>query len=165
MQFISIFRSHDFTTEDTMTMLHHISGWADRHHPKWLDVLRILLGIVLFLKGLSFITNKELVQSILSANNFEFIPVLILHWVIVFQMAHSILIGLGLLTRVAIAMQLPIVLVAIYLIASRVEFSVFSNDIWMAIFIVFLLVFFFVYGGGAFSVDGYLKRTREVEGS
>ena len=144
-----------------MNAFQSIAAWGDEHHPKWLDVLRVMLGILLFAKGLSFIMNKELVAEVLKANNFDFLPVLVMHYVIIFQMAHSVLIAIGLITRIAILAQLPIVVGALLLLWTREEFSVFSSDIWLAVLIVFLLVFFFIYGPGTFSVDNYLKRAKE----
>ena len=143
-----------------MKSFESIATWGDEHHPKWLDALRVILGVLLFAKGLSFILNRELVASILVANNFDFIPVLVMHYVIIFQMAHSVLIAIGLITRIAILAQLPIVLGALYMLWTREEFSVYSSDVWLAVLIVFLLVFFFIYGPGYYSVDHYLKRMR-----
>jgi putative oxidoreductase len=81
-----------------MKSFNSIVAWGDAHHPRWLDALRLLLGVFLFAKGLSFIQDKELVAGILKANNFDFIPVLVMHYVIIFQMAHSVLIAIGLIT-------------------------------------------------------------------
>jgi hypothetical protein len=43
---------------------------------------------------------------------------------------------------------------------TREEFSVYGSDIWLAVLIVFLLVFFFMYGPGPYSVDRYLARMK-----
>ncbi len=143
-----------------MHAMDSLTSWTDRHHPKWLDVLRILLGVVLFMKGLSFIIDKEMAQQILHDNHFDFISVLVLHYVIIFQMAHSVLIAVGLITRVAIAAQFPIVLGAVILIATTGSFAPLDSDLWLALMLLFLLVFFFVFGPGPLSVDAVLKRKR-----
>ena len=137
--------------------------WADAHHPKWLDILRILLGIVLLLKGLSFILDKETTLHILHEHNFDFISLLILHYAIIFQMAHSILIAVGLITRYAVAAQIPIVLGAVILVGTTGTFEALGSDLWLAVILLFLLVFFFIYGAGPISVDGVLKRRRHPE--
>ncbi len=140
-----------------------ITSWTDAHHPKWLDVLRMLLGVILFVKGLTFIVDKELTLRILHDNNFEFIPLLIVHYVIIFQMAHSVLITVGLVTRYASAAQIPIVLGAIVLIATDSSFHPLGSDLWLAVLLLFLLVFFFIYGAGPLSVDAMIKRRRDPE--
>lgn len=137
--------------------------WADAHHPKWLDILRILLGIVLFLKGLSFILDKETTLQILHDQHFDFISLLILHYAIIFQMAHSILIAVGLITRYAVAAQIPIVLGAVILIGTTGSFATLGSDLWLAVILLFLLVFFFISGAGPISVDGLLKRRKHPE--
>lgn len=142
-----------------MGFYERITRWTDAHHPAWLDLLRVLLGIALFVKGLSFILDRELVAGILARYNWEFIPVLILHYVLIFQMAHSILIMVGLITRFAVLMQIPIILGALLVIGSE-EFTPYSSDIWLLAILIFLLVVFFIYGPGRYSVDAYLKRMR-----
>ncbi len=135
-----------------------MTGWADAHHPKWLDVLRMLLGVVLFFKGLSFILNKDVTMQVLHDNNYEFVPVLLLHYVIIFQMAHSVLIAIGLITRIAIAAQFPIVLGAAILLLSSGSFAPFGSDLFLVLLLLFLLVFFFIYGAGPLSVDAVLRK-------
>jgi uncharacterized membrane protein YphA (DoxX/SURF4 family) len=146
-----------------MNAVQSLTSWADAHHPKWLDVLRVLLGVVLFMKGLSFIIDKEMTLQILHDNQFDFISVLLLHYVIIFQMAHSVLIAVGLITRIAIAAQFPIVLGAVVLIATTGSFAPLDSDLWLAVILLFLLVFFFIYGPGPLSVDGALRRRRGTE--
>lgn len=146
-----------------MKAVDSLTSWTDAHHPKWLDILRILLGVVLFLKGLSFILDKETTLQILHDNNFDFFSLLILHYVIIFQMAHSLLIAVGLITRYALAAQFPIVLGAVILIATTGSFAPLDSDLWLAIIVLFLLVFFFIYGPGPLSVDGALRRRKSVQ--
>ena len=138
-----------------------ITNWADAHHPKWLDVLRFLLGVILFFKGLTFILDRDLTLQVLHDNNFEFLPLLIVHYVIIFQMAHSLLITVGLVTRWAAAAQIPIVAGAIYLIATNATFQPLGSDLWLAVLLLFLLGFFFIYGAGPFSADAVIKRRRD----
>jgi uncharacterized membrane protein YphA (DoxX/SURF4 family) len=143
-----------------MKAMDRLTSWSDAHHPKWLDILRILLGVVLFLKGLHFISDKAMTQQILLDNNFDFVSVLVLHYVIIFQMAHSVLITVGLITRIAAAAQFPIVLGAVILVATTGSFAPLGSDLWLAVILLFLLVFFFIYGPGPLSVDAMLKSKR-----
>ena len=143
-----------------MDTFHRISAWSDAHQSKWLALLRMLLGLTLFFKGLSFIIDKDLTTGILAANNFEFIPLLIVHYVIIFQMAHSMLIAVGLITRIAALAQIPIVAGAVILIATTGSFAPLGSDLYLAVILLFLVLFFFVYGAGPMSVDAMLKRRR-----
>jgi hypothetical protein len=42
-----------------MNIIQRLEHWGDTHHPKWLDIIRIFLGMFLFLKGLDFINNMD----------------------------------------------------------------------------------------------------------
>ncbi len=61
----------------------NIEQWADAHHPKWLDILRVFLGLVLVAKGISFIGNTELIANMLRDSSVEFLSIAIAHYVIV----------------------------------------------------------------------------------
>lgn len=135
-------------------------GWADIHHPQWLDYLRMLTGAVLLAKGLSFVLDSDTMQRILHDNGFGFLPVLFMHYVVIFQLAHSVLLMLGLLTRIAALAQLPIVLGACYALLVRPEFSAYQSDLWLALLMLFLLVIFAVTGGGRASVDHHIRLAR-----
>lgn len=135
--------------------------WADAHHPKWLDVLRILLGVILFIKGLTFILDSDLTLQVLHDNDFGFLPLLIVHYVIIFQMAHSVLIMVGLVTRWAALAQIPIVAGAIWFLATDATFQPLGSDLWLTVLLLFLLGFFFVYGAGPLSLDAVIKRRRD----
>jgi hypothetical protein len=40
-----------------MGTLQQINRWSLTHHPRWLVVLRAILGICLFFKGIFFLVN------------------------------------------------------------------------------------------------------------
>ena len=40
-----------------MNTLQRFEHWGDTHHPKWLDIIRILLGVFLCYKGIDFLQN------------------------------------------------------------------------------------------------------------
>ena len=44
-----------------MNIMERTEHWGDAHHPRALDVLRIVLGVVLIAKGLYFISDTELI--------------------------------------------------------------------------------------------------------
>ncbi|RLJ72146.1 hypothetical protein [Pedobacter alluvionis] len=52
-----------------MNVIRKIEHWADVHHSKWLDYLRIVLGLIIFGKGVSFISDTSAVQNMITPNN------------------------------------------------------------------------------------------------
>jgi uncharacterized membrane protein YphA (DoxX/SURF4 family) len=140
-----------------MGTLQQINRWSLTHHPRWLVVLRAILGICLFFKGIFFLVNtatlEELVKGSLVANRAD--------WMVIFiTWAHLLggfLIILGLLTRWAVLMQIPILMGAIIFInTQRDAFGAF--ELPFALILLLLLIFFLIEGGGPVSLDNFFKK-------
>lgn len=101
-----------------MNLFTRLEKWGDAHHPKWLDIVRIVLGVFLFLKGLEFIKNMDSFSELMSQSGFlASISTGIAAHVIVFaHLVGGILIAVGLLTRFACLIQIPVLLGAIIFI-------------------------------------------------
>ncbi|MBK7123517.1 MAG: DoxX family membrane protein, partial [Chitinophagaceae bacterium] len=56
---------------------------GDRHHPKWLDIIRIVLGVFLCYKGVDYLRNtSDLISLMKNTSPFsEFMIILIGHYV------------------------------------------------------------------------------------
>ena len=48
-----------------MNVIHRIEKWGDTHHPRFLDIIRILLGVFLLLKGLGFMNNTANLKTLI----------------------------------------------------------------------------------------------------
>ncbi len=141
-----------------MNFIEKIESWGDKHHSKWLDVLRILLGLVLFIKGFYFITHNEQLENMIQNSKVSLYPVLMVHYVALAQLFGGVLIMAGLVTRLAILFQLPVIIGAIAFEGLRNGLLTFNDsDLPLAIIILFLLVFFLIEGSGPISMDEYLK--------
>ena len=144
-----------------MIRVESIKKWADAHHPKWLDVLRIILGIILFTKGIFFINDREIIISMLKGSQLEFISIIVAHYVILAHLFGGFTITIGLFTRISVAFQIPILIGAIIFVDLPRAFSSFNSDLEAAILILFLLMFFFFYGSGPLSIDNYLSKQKD----
>lgn len=146
-----------------MNFLKKIEAYGDAHHPKWLDVLRIILGLLLFGKGLMFIRDTVAIEQILANSKFPWFSFAIAHYVAFAHLVGGVLITLGLLTRIAALVNLPVLIGAvIYVNAAKGFFSV-NSELELSIIVLFLLVFFLVYGSGPISVDKAVKKNEERE--
>ena len=47
-----------------MGTLQQIHRWSLSHHPRWLVVLRVILGICLFFKGIFFLVNTATLEDL-----------------------------------------------------------------------------------------------------
>lgn len=145
-----------------MNTIQKIEAWGDRHHPKWLDILRIILGFVILAKGFYFVSNTDGLKEIIANSRFGQVSFFLEHYVVFAHLIGGILIAVGLITRIAVAAQIPILVGAIFLVNSRAGFfSANSTELWLSIIILFLLVFFLVEGSGPWSVDEYMRKHPE----
>ncbi len=147
-----------------MNFIEKLEAWGDKHHPKWLDLLRILLGLLILGKGYAFISNTEGVHQIIENSRFGQVSFWLAHYVTFAHLVGGALIALGLLTRVAILFQLPILIGAVIFVnAPTGFFSANSTELWFSIVVLFLLLFFLVEGSGPWSMDAYLKKHPDTE--
>jgi len=141
-----------------MYLLDRVDAWSERHHPKWMDLIRIVLGLVLFWKGFFFIYHSQSVISLLDSTSFGFYSMTIAHYVIIAHIVGGVLIAFGLLTRAAVLFQIPALIGAIaYAGLVKEAFST-ESDIVLAVLVLMLAVLFLVEGSGQLSIDMYLKR-------
>lgn len=142
-----------------MNLIHKIERWGDSHHPAIIDVLRITLGIFLFLKGYGFFQNMGYLRYTIEEQHLlNLSPPLIeaiMYYVTFVHMAGGILIALGLLTRLSSILQIPIVIGAVFLI--NIFKSSPNSDLWLSIFACVLLVIFAFIGSGPISLNRLLS--------
>jgi putative oxidoreductase len=143
-----------------MNMFQKIEVWGEKHHPKWLDILRILLGIVIFVKGYFYVSNTGELISMMSNSKFPWVSLTLAHYVAFAHLVGGVLIAIGLLTRVAILFQLPILLGAVIFINSQKGFFSQNSELLFSIIILFMLFFFLVEGSGPWSVDESWKNEK-----
>src|SRR6266568_4453142 len=139
-----------------MGTLQQIHRWSLAHHPRWLVVIRVALGLCLFVKGISFLVNtstlEELVRGSLVANRADWIAIGIA-WA---HLLGGFLIIIGLFTRWAALLQIPILVGAIIFINTQRE-SFGGFELPFAVMVLLLLVFFLLEGGGPLSLDNFFS--------
>lgn len=69
------------------------------------------------------------------------------------HLVGGLLIAIGLLTRFAAVIQIPILLCAVLFVNLAQGFSALNSELWLSIIVLLLLVLFWVIGSGPFSVD------------
>ncbi|WP_417941776.1 DoxX family protein [Flavobacterium sp. RS13.1] len=131
-----------------------LNKWANAHTYLPLDLVRIVLGVFLFMKGISFVTNAQYLHDLISPVDQYGGGMFLLHYIAPAHMIGGIMIVFGLLTRWAIASQLPILFGAVLVnFMGRMH----SESLIVAIAILLLCIFFLFYGGGKHSADYYFK--------
>ncbi|MCP2044180.1 DoxX family protein [Pontibacter sp. HSC-36F09] len=138
--------------------MHRIEHWADTHHPVWVDFLRMALGIFLFVKGVMFIQDTEALQSIMSHSQFQWVSLGLAHYVAFVHLVGGLLIAMGLVTRIAILFQIPILLGAVFFINPQRGFYSENTELWSSVIVLILLIVFLILGSGRLSVDNLISR-------
>jgi len=148
---------------DYTQQINSFRRFADMHHPLWLDILRIIVGIAIFIKGIYFIHNPDALLQILQNSKIEGWTFVVEHHVAFTYLAGGILIAIGLITRIAIIFQLPVFFGSIFgFLTHRGFFSVYS-DLTFSIVMFALLIFFLIWGPGKLSVDAQMKKPSDLD--
>lgn len=141
-----------------MGTLQQLEHWRATHHPRWLVFLRVALGICLFFKGITFMNNSVHLETILAESNLNsydsWLP-LVITWA---HLLGGFLIIIGLLTRWAIVLQLPVLLGAIFIVNSPQGIFSEGSEFGFSVIVFLWLVFFLIEGAGPLSLDNYFKQ-------
>jgi putative oxidoreductase len=137
-----------------METVKSLNKWANAHTYYSLDILRIIVGVFLFMKGVSFITNTEYYNQLVEPIKNLGGGMLIVHYVMAAHMVGGVMIIFGLLTRWAIMAQIPILLGA-FLINFVGEMNI--GNLILSFLLLAICVFFLFYGSGKHSADYYFK--------
>ena len=147
-----------------MNVLQKIEYWADHHHPKWLDTIRIILGLVLITKGVAFILNKQEVIQRLSGGGSgmsEFVAFYAGHYVIVAFIVGGLFVAIGFITRWTLLFQLPAIVGEIIMVDFHRNFFALNSELNYLILVFVLMIFFILYGSGKISFDHWLLKWKE----
>lgn len=127
--------------------------------PAWLTVVRIILGLILFWKGIVFIRDTELLKSLIEqsgigvfSKNSETITFILAY----LTLLSGLFILTGLFTRTSSIVQIPILFIAIVFVNSKnIEQS--SSELILSIVVFLLLILFAIKGSGALSADEFFR--------
>ena len=133
-----------------MTTLQRLEHWGDTHHPKWLDIIRIALGTFLCYKGYEFLQNSSVITGALSTKTSfgNFTIIALSHFVVFAHIVGGILLILGVLTRFACLIQIPILLGAIIFVNLASDVLKPYNELFLSIIVLLLLIYFLIVGNG-----------------
>lgn len=133
-----------------MNLVQRVEHWGDTHHPQWLDILRIALGIFLCYKGVEFLTNMGTMLSLMTSKmSFgSFTAVLMSNYISFAHILGGILLILGVLTRFACILQIPIMIGAIFFINASPDMYRPFSQLLLAIVVLLLLICFLIVGNG-----------------
>src|ERR1700726_2046492 len=103
-----------------MNLIYKIEHWGALHHPKFIDSIPMLLGVFLFVKGYIFLNNEGYLRWLIIENGIirqspGMISALI-DYVTYMHLLGGTLLFLGLHTRTAALLLIPIVFGAVFFV-------------------------------------------------
>jgi uncharacterized membrane protein YphA (DoxX/SURF4 family) len=137
-----------------MGKIKSLNKWANRHTYWPLDIVRMALGVFLFIKGINFMADSQMLLDLFSPFKDMAGGMIMVHYVAPAHFIGGILIFFGLLTRWAIIAQLPILIGAILI---NFVGGMDSYNLIMASITFLVCIFFMFYGSGKHSSDYYFK--------
>ncbi|TDD97052.1 DoxX family protein [Flavobacterium cellulosilyticum] len=140
-----------------MTNVKSLNKWANAHTYLSVDLVRIAVGVFLFSKGVTFITNIQYLVELLAPfdkSNGGMFGMFMVHYIASAHFLGGILIVFGLLTRWAIIAQLPILIGAVII---NFLGEMHSQNLIISLSLVAICIFFLIYGSGKHSADYFFK--------
>lgn len=137
-------------------------AWADAHREYWLDCVRIYLGLGLFARGLLLITNTStgyFVDLLQRSGQSWFTSGMLLHYVMIAHFVGGLMLTIGFLTRIAAAVQIPILFGAVFLVHRQDGLFALGQSLEFSALVLFLLCVFTISGAGKLSLDRVTFRS------
>lgn len=141
-----------------MNLLHQLRHETSLKQPKWLVIPRIVLGGMLFIKGITFVGDSSHLESLIENSRLagSFTPVLagIIAWT---HLLGGLFILTGLATRAMCLLQIPILLGAVLFI-NLPNFTLDNSaELWLSMISLVMLIAFVIEGSGKISADEYFR--------
>jgi uncharacterized membrane protein YphA (DoxX/SURF4 family) len=134
--------------------------WAEEHGDVLFDLVRIYLGVGLFLKAIYFLTHRDYILRLIDeSGHYWFVPAMVAHFVILAHLAGGLSLAAGLVTRAGAAIQIPVLVGAVFQVhLPRLASIEARQNVEFSALVLFLLVLIFLRGGGALSLDAKMER-------
>ena len=140
--------------------MHQMEKWADTHHPIWIDFIRIGLGLFILAKGIMFVQDTDAIYNILRNSQFPWVSIGLAHYVAFAHLVGGLFIAIGMITRVAILFQIPILIGAVFFVNAERGFYTENSELWISLLVLALLIFFLIFGSGKISVDHLIRKPK-----
>jgi len=131
---------------------------AGQHADVGLDLMRMFLGLALFVRGVLFVQHPAVVLSFIERSGDWFWPVLIAHYVGIAHLFGGLALLLGLLTRWAAAIQIPVLLGAVFFVHFGEGLLSQGQSLELAVMVLVQLLVFTAFGAGPISLDARLRK-------
>ena len=130
------------------------------NQPRWLTVIRIALGLILFWKGITFIRDSSDLQVLLQKmsigvvdQNSQVIAFIITY----INLLGGLFITVGLFTKTSSIIQIPILIGAVFFVNTKNGLNQTTAELILSAIVLILLIVFAIKGSGVLSADEYFR--------
>jgi len=125
--------------------------WLNANHDLAYSLIRIFLGAALFVRGLILLFDPAAISRLAGLNN--------LYWwfsyITIIHIVAGFLLTVGLLTRIAALLQIPILAGAVFFIHFGQGLMSGEQSLELSVLVLVLLILYFIFGSGAMSLDHF----------
>lgn len=141
-----------------MNKFHLIRQWLASHRDLAYSLIRIYLGIALFVRGWEFLSDPSAITTLAGAHT-------IYWWYSYIMGAHLVggfLLAVGLLTRLAALLQIPVLFGAVFFVHIKQGLMAAGQSLELASLVLVLLIIYFLFGSGIFALDNYIAEKKSI---
>jgi uncharacterized membrane protein YphA (DoxX/SURF4 family) len=130
-----------------------------------LDLLRMYIGIALFVRGATFVARPEALLEYMEHSRLWVMPLVVSHYVVAAHIVGGVLLAIGLVTRTAALAQVPVLMGAVFLVHWREGLLNAGQSLELSALVLAILMVISVTGAGEWSVDHRLQKSLRADRS
>ena len=118
------------------------------------ELIRIFLGMALLIRGILFMLNQSTVMDLVEQRGMDWLlPMMEIHYITLAHLCGGFMMTIGLLTRVAAFLQIPILVGAVFFVHLQDGLFTGGQSFELSALVLFLLIVVFIFGAGKYSLD------------
>ena len=139
-----------------MKLFEKTENWLDTHVDTAYMLIRFFLGTALFVRGILLSSDPDAILKLAGTNQ--------LYWwysyIIVIHIIGGFSLAIGFFTRLAALGQIPVLFGAVFFFHLKQGLVSVEQSLELSTLVLFLLVVYFFFGSGVFSIDSYIKKRK-----
>lgn len=136
-----------------MKFIHEIILWFDKNTNLAYSLIRIFLGLALFIRGVILASDPAVITTLAGEDK-------IYWWYSYITVAHiigGISLAIGILTRFGSLFQIPVLFGAVFFVHLKQGLLSIGQSLELSVLVLVLLIIHFIFGAGQLSIDSRMK--------
>lgn len=140
-----------------MGIAQRINHWSHTHQSFLTLAIRVIVGLILLFKGIFFISNSQHLRELILDSRFAAGVTFLVAYVVFAHLFGGVFIIIGLFTRIAVLLQIPVLLGALLFILPYQNNIDTGSEFILSALVLIMLIYIFIRGSGEISMEHYLK--------